>query len=156
MKVRKDFVTNSSSSSFIIAFENKEKAQEYFKEKAEIDSIFNIILNDIISSQPLTKEEAIQIAKQEYEEEADFNLFFGNDYKNIFKQKTITEIIESPEYIEEKNKIVNTQLQNFSAAIKDKEYLVCLEYEDHTEVGAELENMIMPFLDCVVDNFNHH
>ena len=55
-----------------------------------------------------------------------------------------------------KNKIVNTQLQNFFTAIRDKEYLVCLEYGDHTEDGAKLENMIMPFLDCVVDNFNHH
>ena len=47
-------------------------------------------------------------------------------------------------------------LSKIKEDIGDKEYMVELEYEDHTDVGSALEHDILPEQEFTVRRFSHH
>lgn len=151
MKIRTDYVTNSSSSSFILGFNSKEEIPA--KMTAELpsylssDTIQNVISD--VTNGIATKE----VAKELYEE----NIWCW-DWK--FNGKTYLEMTRAEYQSEEYKKFIQDRTDELSAVFMEEldEYDVIsiVEYGDHTDLSSALEHRIMPYLDCTIRRISHH
>ena len=152
MKIRSDFVTNSSSSSFILGFTNEDNIKyelvdgfnswemEYFGE----------VFNDVQEAQRLTKEEVVNKFYDELEWEAEYAVARkrGIDpWRNWDWRKT-----------DEAQELIKEEIDKM---ISDRQYMfdkfsvfVEVEYSDHDR--SELEHEVMPNHKSCIIRFNHH
>lgn len=171
MKVRQDFVTNSSSSSFILAFDSKEDGAEKISAMAKrygSDYVMQL-LHDFMEATPIQKEMFESAVINDVRDDAELLTDYGegswwSSDKPTF-QKRWREAHPNSEYIDyydsaERELEVDRRTKEILSKIKedigDKEYMVELEYEDHTDVGSALEHDILPEQEFTVRRFNHH
>lgn len=171
MKVRQDFVTNSSSSSFILAFDSKEDGAEKISAMAKrygSDYVMQL-LHDFMEATPIQKEMFESAVINDVRDDAEFLTDYGewswwSSDKPTF-QKRWREAHPNSEYIDyydsaERELEVDRRTKEILSKIKedigDKEYMVELEYEDHTDVGSALEHDILPEQEFTVRRFSHH
>lgn len=163
MKIRTDFVTNSSSSSFVVAFNNKEEGIEYFAKKAELDDRISRVLSDFLRKEPLSKEKLHRIVSDEANSDACSRLCYS--FRANFREEWLKknpggsyfEMFESQEYKDASKSLIEDFIKRFYEELGDKAYVVIMEYGDESGgIFGELEHYVMPALDCVVRRFNHH
>ena len=153
MKIRTDFVTNSSSSSFILAFKSEEDIErvrdrlpDYWKDEI-IDEVIENIRKGIVS-----KSEAIAECKENV-----------STYDAIFQGKRtwdypydewsdptsdVGQFLEA--YREDKIAELKKELENYSI-------FSCIEYSDNSgQLDSELEHDIIPYLSNTIATFSHH
>lgn len=151
MKIRTDYVTNSSSSSFILGFNNAEDIADTMK--SELPSYWrDDIIQDIISdveSGITSKEDTIKF----YQDHIDiyFIKFHGKERWQLSREER-----ESQEYKDFIRQVIDSRTAEFVESTKGYEVISIVEYEDHTTIGSELEHNIMPYLDCTIQRISHH
>lgn len=159
MKIRNDYVTNSSSSSFIVGFKSENDIDSQLKESmVKCDSIYRYddVLRDI-KNHRITKEYALEIFKDEVQWDVKFYLEDCYEdklggYTNF--EKWIKKKENKKEFDDAVNSKVDELYKRFKEKIDDCEYLAEVEYDDHTD--GDLEHEIMPYLDCTIKRFSHH
>jgi hypothetical protein len=159
-------VTNSSSSSFILAFRDEDSIYSTLKEQFPEDitegwsagetGYFHQLLNEIEHSKRLTREGLIETfdcekysiiwdIKSKLRREMNMDYWAAHDYFETEEGKKIIE-----EAYEE-------ELASFLANVGNNKVVVEVDHGDggNGEDGV-LEHNILPFLDCTIRSFSHH
>ena len=160
MKIRCDYVTNSSSSSFIVGFKSENDIDSQLKESMEREPYSIYRYNDVlcdIKKNRITKAQALEIFKDDVRWDVEFHL--ENEYEQkLGGYRSYCDWIKNEKNKKEFDNAVNTKterlLKVFEEKINGYEYLAEVEYCDHTD--GDLEQEIMPYLDCTIRIFNHH
>lgn len=156
MKIREDFVTNSSSSSFILGFTSEgnicEELMSGFPEWA--GNYFYTVYNDIQSEKRLNKDEVVAEAKEELRWDAEWNV------RNKYQRKKRCSYSEAWDYLEtdEGESEVSAEIERYMndiiSGMDGKSVFVEVEYDDHC--NSELEHEVMPQVKSTIVRFSHH
>lgn len=156
MKIRNDFVANSSSSSFILGFKD-ESCIEFVLQKEYTGGHYDRILNDIREGL-ISKEDAINEFVNYIE-----NWHWGETCRYVEKH-IITDGTPIFDWLknednEKKFKDIQTELNKnkilkFKKDIEEYNCFAQVEYSDHGY--SDLEHEIMPNLNCTIRRFSYH
>lgn len=159
MKIRSDFVTNSSSSSFIVAFRKGESIEDTIRKEYNGEYADELIEDLNRAVRPAT-------SMSDEEKEDLFEFLADEAWWKAYKEEeerfdTLREAFEwrraHPEESEKRVKEIQQEL--YDQVIRDMERsdrVAIVEYEDHTDSGSALEHEIMPRLSCTLYRISHH
>lgn len=142
MKIRSGFVSNSSSSSFIV--ELSKPAREY--NLGEFISEFNVSSNEIEYAEKLLSE--LQWKDEEEVDLDDIYIYIDIDTSMLD--------VETENKLESKytNLIKKAVQKEIAKNKKNNKYSV--EYADNSEFGSYMEHDFMPYFKGTIESTNHH
>lgn len=171
MKVRTDYVTNSSSSSFILAFKSKEDGLNQIEAMTHQfgSDYVEQLKADFSAAEPISPDEIKTHCMKDFKSDACYIMDCGeggwwSTQKETFESKWMAEhpgasyrdYYKSKEYQDELLRLTDQYAADLIKRIGDRSYLVELEYEDHTDVGSALEHDILPDCEFTIKRFSHH
>ena len=158
MKIRTDFVTNSSSSSFIIVFKSVADREKQFNILRERYPIFAHTIIGDIENNKITKEEALRQIKEDLESEAMWKYYWNNNkYWGRYSKFKDVDPYTDPTIQNAVKEYVEIGLEKVLKELPKRGYYASVEYgDDDGSYYSELEHEIMPYQEFVVRRISHH
>lgn len=157
MKYRRDFVTNSSSSSFICVFEN----QDEFKNRMQILLATSLnketaaVLYEDLEKYVVSRKDVMKEIREELEDSYDFHNLYGGHYSIPWEE--IKAKRDSKEYKKERKAYVDKNLSDFMKNFGEDSVFCSVEYgDDDGEFYGSLEHKVMPHMPFVKKVISHH
>lgn len=151
MKIRSDFVSNSSSSSFILGAKGSLVA--FISSQTQYsDEVAESLIIQVMSTPLLTAEEAIEkytnfIENDYWVEEEVMKIKFGEYYEYNIPWRERDDFMwgsGKDEFNALRKDIVAEKVDAFKKKIEGMTEFAVVQYEDHDEFNAEMEHEIMP------------
>lgn len=155
MKIRQDFVTNSSSSSFILGFSSEDSIAKELADDKNIYGHFERVYKDVVDAKKMNKEEILKSYKDEIYYGTKWRLSREIANKRGFNWDEIYAFEETVEFAKLLEEELNAQVISLSEDMKDKDIIVEVKYGDECGDGR-LEHYVVPSLDCCIRRISHH
>ena len=175
MKLRKGFVTNSSSSSFIIGYNNltelkEDLTKECYAElknggcydfphasKGELKKHIEKIIERHIKEGKVTKKDFhknVDIIEELLDKNSYFSCTFRGKQLWYYKSSEISN--ENTEVGKFVRGLIGKELDKIYLEIAKYKHILYLEVEDHTDVDYTLERYVLPSYKGKIAMFSHH
>ncbi len=153
MKIRKGFVTNSSSSSFILGFKSEESIKEELQKENLEEEYFEEILRDVTEATRLDKEDILQ----GYSEEIYYQTLWEIEDSLYVPYSMKFEMRETKEFQEKLNKAITDRTSELEQAMEGCSVFVEISYSDNDGLMySTLEHHIAPNMNCCLAAISHH
>lgn len=158
MKYRSDFVTNSSSSSFIVVFNSKKEYENRLDNmlKSGLDPEYASVIARDIGENRVTKEEALKEIREALKESFEFSYFYNGMGRYVpYSEQLI--IMKSKEFKEKCKTYIDKEMKLIEERLPNRGYYASVIYgDDDGSFYSELEHRIMPYQDFVIKCISHH
>lgn len=157
MKVRSDFVTNSSSSSFILGFTDEQTVKEELLTGFDNETIkfYPMVFNNSLKEDRLTKDEVLDKLRKYLYHEISWDLYYSKQRSDrsvkLLGRHNFLNLEETKNEIQ---KILEAKLQGIEEKMKGYDIFIMLRYSDHTD--CQLEKYIMPKHPHTIAVLDHH
>lgn len=158
MKVRSDFVTNSSSSSFIVVFNSKKEYENRLENmlKSGIDPEYASVIARDIGENRVTKEAALKEIREALRDSFEFSYFYNGMGRYVpYSEQLI--IMKSKEFKDKCNAYVDKEMKLIEEKLPNRGYYASVIYgDDDGAFYSDLEHNIMPYQKFVIKQISHH
>lgn len=152
MKIRKGFVTNSSSSSFILGFTSEENIKKELEAEG-LKEYFDEVLKDVTRGIKLTKDEVLE----GYAEEIYYDTLWELEDRLDVPYDKKFEIRETKEFQEKLNKAITDRVSELEEDMKGYSVFVEINYSDNDGLMySTLEHHVAPNMNCCLAAISHH
>lgn len=154
MKIRNDFVTNSSSSSFVVAFKDRDTIENELQSEVMLNDERRYFLMQKITEGEMSIQEAITEFKDQIQWTAKY---FVEDQieKEMGYSKAWEWIQDHKDEVEEKIQAkIQEYVDNLQPTLECMDIISIISISDHYD--SALEHEIMPNLRCCKYRISHH